>query len=285
MNIFSYSTLIMFGIMAPSTEAASLLLDFGTGTPSGGTSGVATLADAEKSPGYSAHVGETTYNYGNSSTSSSLLYGDGSPATGVTVTIAAESTIGNNVINFASGPALNYTGVTGTGVTVPGSAYAGNSPARQAVFRNGSTGSNNSAMGTAISGLSAGTYSIYMVGRNTNSGANDAPANFFLSVIGGGTPASFIFDGAGNTTQLTASASHTVASLNGAAFESGVTHVEFLNVTIAEGETLLLATEGTGADPRGFINSLEIVAVPEPSMALLPLASIGLIAMRRRRVA
>ena len=285
MNIFSYSTLIMFGLLVSHSEAASLLLDFGTGTPSGGTSGVATLADAEKSPGYSAHVGERTYNYGNSATLSSLVYGDGSSATGVTVTIAAESTIGNNVINFASGPTLNYTPVTGSAVNVAGSAYAGNSPARQAVFRDSTGGGDNSAMGAAISGLSAGTYSIYMVGRNTNGGSSATPANFYLSVISGGTPASFIFDGAGNTTQLTASVSHTVASLNGAGFESGVTHAEFLNVTIAEGQTLLLATEGTGTEARGFINSLEIVSVPEPSMALLPLASIGLIAMRRRRVA
>ena len=281
MKILRYSTLIMFGLMAPSSEAASLLLDFGTGTPAGETAGVATGTDAEKSPGYSAHVGETTYNYGNSATSSSLVYGNGSTATGVTVTIAAESIIGNNVINFASGPALNFTGVTGSAVNA-GSAYAGNSPARQAVFRNGATGTNNAAMGAAISGLSAGTYSIYMAGRNTNGGASANPANFYLSVLGG-NPTSFTFDGAGNTTQFTASVSHTAASLNGATFESGITHAEFLNITIAEGQTLLLATEGTGSDPRGFINSIEVVSVPEPSMAILPLASIGLIAMRRRR--
>jgi hypothetical protein len=283
MNIFSYSTLIMFGLMAPFSEAASLLLDFGTGTPSGATAGVATGADAEKSPGYAAHTGESSYNYGNTATLSSLVYGDGiTPATGVTVTIAAESVIGNNVINFASGPALSFSGVTGTAAT--SGAYSGNSPARQAVFRNGATGTQNAAMGAAITGLSAGTYSIYMVGRNTNGGATANPANFYLSVLGG-SPTSFTFDGAGNTTQLTANVTHTAASLTAATFESGVSHAEFLNITIAEGETLLLATEGTGSDPRGFINSIEIVSVPEPSMALLPLASFGLIAMRRRRVA
>lgn len=268
------------GLLTTSTKAASLLIDFGTG----GGSGVATGTEAQKSPGYLSHLGETTYNYGNSATLSTLVYGDGSAAAGVSVRVAAESTIGNNTINFASGPTLDFGAVTGSAVTDPSSAYSGNSPAKQGVFRASSGSGNNSAMGVSISGLSAGTYTIYLVGRNTNAGGSATPANFYLSTVSGGLPSSYLFDGTGNTTQQTASATHTTASLNGTSFTAGVTHVEF-TVTLGENETLLLATEGAGSDARGFLNSLEIVQVPEPSAALLSFGTLGLLAFRRRRSA
>lgn len=272
------------GLLTAPSNAASLLLDFGTGSASS-FSGVATETEAEKTPGYLSHLGEKTYNYGNSATLSSLKYGDNSDATGISVKIAAESTIGNNTINFASGPALNFASVTGSAISVPGSAYSGNSPARQSIFRNSSGGGDNSAMGVSITGLAAGTYTIFMVGRNTNAGSTDTPANFYLSTVNGGMPSSYLFAGEGNTTQQTAGATHTSASLNGLTFTAGVTHVEF-TVTLTENQTLLLASEGTGNDEmRGFINSIEIVQVPEPSAAILSFGTIGLLALRRRRSA
>lgn len=273
-------TIGAMGLMAVPSYAASLLIDFGTG----GGNGVATGADAQKSPGYLSHLGETSYNYGNAVTLSSLVYGDGSAATGITVKLAAESTIGNNTINFATGPNIDFSGVSGSAVTDVNSVYSGNSPAKQGAFRISSNGSNNSAMGVSITGLAAGTYNIFMTGRNTNAGANATPSDFFLSTVDGGMPNTYLFAGTGNTTQQTASATHTAASLNGTSFTAGVTHVEF-TVTLTENQTLLLATEGTGSDLRGFINSLEIVQVPEPSAALLSFGTLGLLAFRRRRSA
>jgi len=281
-------TIGALGLLASPSNAASLLLDFGTGNASG-FSGVANddevgEIEAEKTPGYLTHLGEKTYNYGNAATLSTLVYGDGSAATGVTVKIAAEATVGNNTIDFAGTTGLNFSGVTGSAISVPGSAYSGNSPARQGVFRNGAGSANNAAMGVSITGLAAGTYNIFMVGRNTNGGSNDTPANFYLSTVNGGMPSSYLFDGVGNTTQQTAGATHTSASLNALTFTAGVTHVEF-TVTLTQGQTLLLASEGTGDELRGFINSIEIVQVPEPSAAILSFGTIGLLAFRRRRSA
>lgn len=279
---FLYITVGAMGLMTAPSKAVSLLIDFGSGSISG-FSGGATGTEAERSPGYASHVGEKTYNYGGTSAAlSALVYGDGSPATNVSVKIAAESSVGNNTINFASGPGLNFSSVTGSAVNVAGSAYSGNSPARQGVFRDSTGGSNNAAMGVSITGLAAGTYTIFMTGRNTNAGAAGTPADFFLSVVNGGMPDAYLFSGTGNITQQTASATHTLDSLNGASFASGVTHVEF-NVTLAEGQTLLLATEGTGGELRGFLNSLEIVSVPEPSAAILSFGALGLLSLRRRR--
>ena len=276
-----FLTIGAMGLMAVPSNAASLLIDFGTG----GGNGVATGADAQKSPGYLSHLGETYYNYGNAATLSGLKYGDGlTDATGVTVKIAAESTIGNNTINFAGTTGIDFSGLSGSAVTDPTSAYSGNSPAKQGTFRISSGSANNSAMGASITGLAAGTYTIYMVGRNTNTGGSATPANFYLSTVSGGMPDNYLFSGTGNTTQQTASATHTTASLNGTSFTAGVTHVEF-TVTIGANETILLATEGTGGEARGFINSLEIVQVPEPSAALLSFGTLGLLAFRRRRSA
>lgn len=41
--------------------------------------------------------------------------------------------------------------------------------------------------------------------------------------------------------------------------------------------------ENSGAVDRGFLNSLQIVSVPEPSTALLGVGALGAMAARRRR--
>lgn len=280
-NPITSAIVVSLGLMASPAHAVSLLLDFGAGATSG--TPAAGSADAMKTPGYAAHAGESTFNYGDqNATLTSLVYGNGNAATGVTVTLSAEATVGNNTISFASLQTLNYSAVTGSAVNVPDSVFSGNSPGRQGIFRSGAGAGNNAAVGASISGLAAGTYTIYVTGRNTNTGANDTPANFYLG-LGGANPASFVFAGAGNTTQSTAAVSHLVASLNGTTYTSGVTHAEF-TVTITEGQSILLASEGTGPnEARGFLNSIEIVAVPEPSVAVLGAGGMLLAVMRRRR--
>ena len=55
-----------------------------------------------------------------------------------------------------------------------------------------------------------------------------------------------------------------------------------LDITLADGDSLFLASDGgTAAESRGFLNMVQIVAIPEPASALL--GTLGLLALLRRR--
>ena len=57
-----------------------------------------------------------------------------------------------------------------------------------------------------------------------------------------------------------------------------------INFTIAEGDSFFLAADGgnDAVDRRGFLNMVQIVSVPEPSVALL--VAVGLLSFFRRRI-
>jgi hypothetical protein len=264
-----------------SASAASLLLDFGTGAPTGAASG----ADGLISPGHQSggiSSGENTWNYIDADNKTSLVFGDNTAATGVSVITRGETADNTNIIDYAAGRGLNLVAVVGSGVT-SNTIYSDNRPARNAVFTAGTNSSANAAVGSKITGLAAGTYSIYVTGRNTNNNANAVPQTFYLSTAASSLTA-FQFAGVGNTTEASGNLTNTVASLALTTHSQGVTYAAFENITLGENESIFLATEGTGANElRGFINSIEIVLVPEPSAAALVFGSLSLLAFRRRR--
>src|SRR5688572_23826407 len=153
---------LLCGIMGLfNVSAASLQFDFGPTTVA--------PADALRSPGHAigaVPAPEVTWNKITLDTNT-LYYGDGTPATGLSIELGRSSAVGfegNDIIDyndngFTATSALG--GVQNTGV------YAGTSPVRDGIF-GGSGGANNLAIGLRIDGLAPGTYTLYFHGRNTS---------------------------------------------------------------------------------------------------------------------
>jgi hypothetical protein len=132
----------------------------------------------------------------------------------------------------------------------------------------------------SLSGLAAGSYQVYVMARNTNSNIASNPKNIYASV--GAASGTFDFS------LLTAMNQSNVGYASGPGspyntFVNGENYVEF-TVTITEGQTLYLAVDGaSGIDNRGFLNMVQVVAVPEPASALLSAAAGFLVVFRRRK--
>lgn len=274
-----------------SALSANLMLDFGA---TAAADSYLTL-----SPGHSlgtVAAGQTSWNTISSATPpSSLLYGDGTIATGVILGLGQESTGGNNVIDFSTG--IGNIGLAGNGggtagqksLFGTGSIYGeANNAANTAVGRDGFFGGGTAtgtgatagaAVGMSLSGLAAGSYQVYVMARNTNSNIASNPKNIYASVgAGSGT-----FDFSLLTAMNQSNVGYASAATNPYnTFVNGENYVEF-TVTITEGQTLYLAVDGaSGIDNRGFLNMVQVVAVPEPASALLGVAGF-LVAFRRRR--
>jgi len=159
-------------------------------------------------------------------------------------------------------------GIYNTGI------YAGTSVGRDAVFLSSSV-----AIGAQITGLAAGTYDIYVTSRNTTYNTNAYTQK--LSAGAGEAGANFNYSSYLNSTVAYAAAAATPTT-----WALGESYMK-VTVTLAAGQALNLAVigENTGNPDRGFFNSIQIVSVPEPSMALLGGAAIGFAAIRRRRTA
>jgi hypothetical protein len=253
-------------------SAASLLLDFG---PTAITS-----TELTNSPGHATGavpVSETTWNSFTADTSS-LLYSDGTTASGVSVSLGREATIGNHLIDYSLSSLA--TTLTGTNGPTLGSDYGTGTSApaaRDGLFVSGSNGGQNAAVGVRVDGLSAGTYTLYFVGRNTNT-ATATPLAFFVGT--GASAGTFDFSA---LTETDLSNSLTTGN---STFVAG-NQYNTASVTITAGQSIYLAADGpaTGTEKRGFLNSLEIVPVtaPEPSLASLLMGGFTLIFLRRRR--
>ncbi len=132
-----------------------------------------------------------------------------------------------------------------------------------------------------ISGLAAGTYDIYYVGRNTNRGTADN----YTQIIFAGVSASAGDFNWGSYSSDTITYGSDAANSNTTTWVEGQNFAK-LSATLGTGEVLNLAFTGGGAEAnRGFLNSLQIVAVPEPSGLLLAALSGVLLSLPRRRPA
>jgi hypothetical protein len=269
-----------------SVSAASLMLDFGA-TPA---------ADPflARSPGHETGaiaLTETAWNTITSSASrSDLVTSSGTAASGVTLALGQEATGGSNVISFAT--AITNLGLAGTGGAVPGhqslltagSIYGENTAStavgRDGFFGGGTATGTGAAIGLRLDGLAAGAYAVYVMSRNTNSNASSYPMHVVATT---GAPAG-TFDFATLSRLIQSNNGYAAATYSGeyGAFLEGQNYVA-ATVTLAAGESLYIAADGgsDSIDRRGFLNAVQIVPIPEPSVALL--GALGLLALAFRR--
>lgn len=278
--------LALLAASALTCSADILLLDFGNTT---------TTTPANSPYHIAANTTSfTSWNTINSTAdvNSGLVYGSGAAATGISLNLGASATgLNNSSTNSSLNTILLATqpssisalgGNTNTGV------YGNTSIATDGVFHQsfGNTTLKTGSVGLQITGLPAGTYEIYFTGRNTSINYATAP----------GTEKITAYAGAGVAGQNFTFNSYTATgflSFNGtSSFTSSWVETENylrLTVSLLAGEALNIASSGFGStagngDQRGFINSIEIVAVPEPSSyALMAGAGCGVAALRRRR--
>lgn len=274
---------------ALTASGANLMLDFGS-IPIPAADPNLTLAPGHASgaiPGM-----ETTWNTITSGATNSVLsYSDGASATGVTLSMGAESAAGGGTVAF-NGTIGNTTfvgsggGVAGFRSLITTSSIYGttNTTANTAPGRDGFIGGGTSAAGSAIGlrvdGLAAGTYSVFVMARNTSASGAASPMTVYAR--GGlATETTFTFGGEPSATQ--ANTVYTTAEYTNqyTTFSEGNNYSR-IDVTITAGQSLLLAIDGSSAgETRGFLNMIQIVAVPEPATALL--GSLGLLGCLRRR--
>jgi hypothetical protein len=294
--VLTLSLALAAGLSAPSS-AANLLLDFGnpaahTGTPTTSNSpGPVAAGDyLTLSPGHalgSVPAGQTSWNTITTSTArTDLVFGDNSAASGITLTLGQEAVGGDGSINF--GTAISSLNLVGSGggtsgrqsLLGPGSIYGESRLDSSAVGRDAFFGGTGAAIGFRVDGLAAGDYIVYLMGRNTNSNAATLGGMTFHTTTGVSSGTFANFNTAASAFQ--ANTTYTTAAYAGeyASFAAGESYVA-LNVSLAAGQSLFVAVDGTETELRGFLNMAQIVAVPEPAAALL--GAVGLLALLRRR--
>lgn len=255
---------LVVGMLISTAKAQVFMFDFGPTTPTG--------ANLTNSPAHAAGVisiSGTSWNIiGVADVSSGLTYADGTPATGIGIRTGVESTSTSGIINYLADPSSS----SSLGSAINTGIYTGDSVAKDGIFQS----TNDFAIGVQLTGLAAGTYEIYLSGRNTNTN---------------GSPQGMIFYGAAST----AGDSFSFSSLSGVSvsnpgttgyptWTNGQTYAT-MTVTLTAGQVLNLADEGagSGSSGRGFLNSLQIVAVPEPATSAMLWAGAGMLILRRRR--
>ncbi len=289
--------LLVLGAGYPAC-AASLMLDFGnptanTGVPESNTAAspgpVAAGGYLILSPGHSlgnVATGETTWNtITTSSLHSSLNYSNGTSATGVTLVLGQEAVAGNNIINYSTPiTTLNLIGNGGgtsgrKSLLAPGSIYGESRLGSSAVGRDGFFGGTGSAIGFRVDGLAEGDYIVYLMGRNTNSNNRSLGGMTFHATTGTSSGTFTGFNSAASAFQ--ANTTHTTAAYTNQyeSFAAGQNYVA-LSISIAAGQSLFVASDGTETELRGFLNMAQIVAIPESSVTLL--GAFGILALLRR---
>jgi len=214
----------------------------------------------------------------------SVKFGNNTTATGVAINIGiTTSTNATSKLSVQPDNPVNAGAADwfSTGIYTP------DSPALDFICVNSADGSNkNRGITMQISGLAAGKYDIYYVGRNTknNNGSivGGVPDRLYTQTIYAGQSASagdFTFTGAGYSSAMI---DYTVNNLQTSNWVAGGTYVK-LTIDLATGNKLNLGFVGGNTELRGMLNSLQIVSVPEPlGVSVLAMGS-ALLSMRRRR--
>jgi hypothetical protein len=263
---------LCLGIGLAPAYSQSLLLDFG---PTSVASPYLTL-----SPGHSTgavSTSDTGWNkISTSAANTSLTYGDGSAATGLTLTLGQEATIGNNIINYST--AVGNLTLAGTGGAVPGQkslltpgSIYGDDTSSTAVGRDGffgsGTGAAGAAIGLRIDGLATGTYSIFVMARNVNSDVAASPMNIYAATAASASTFSFSSLAASPESNIGYTTAAYVNQYN--SFVNGENYIGE-SFTITAGDSLFLAVDGGSAsETRGFLNAVEISPAPEPGTCAL----------------
>lgn len=235
-----YLTLIVMAMGASFAEAGGVLMvDFGSTTVTG--------ADQTNSPYHSVNGAftETSWNKATADLMSGVVWSDGTAATGVTIDVGDTAKFGDTTLGLASAVAANALGrAFNTGI------YSGTSVGKDAIF---ASGKGTRHVGCQVGGLGAGTYDVYLAGRNTNS--SQTGEQIFLV---GTSSAAGNFDFSGYSSQTLSYSGSTSPTI-----WNGECYVKF-TVTLGAGEYLNMASVGKTGELRGFLNSAQIVAVPQP---------------------
>lgn len=269
----------LFVCAATAASAQVLMLDFGA----------TATATSTNSPYHAANGTFTgsSWNQVVNSDATSLVFADGTAATGITVDVGASTSAGTlSVISLTKNPS----GSSALGGTINTGVYGDGLVGRDGIFDTTSNtgGTNRGSVGIQVTGLAAGTYDIYVSGRNTSlstGGTRQETITAYVGVSAVGTSFDFTgYDfGVNSFSDLT---SFTSAWVQGENYTK-------LSVTISSGQAINIATSGAGStgggatiDQRGFLNSVQIVAapIPEPSAsALLAGMVVMLVVLPARR--
>jgi len=240
---------VIFG----TVQGQVLMFDFGGLVPTGATS---------NSPYHTANPGfsGSSWNVITNTTdlnNLSLSYADGSTASGITLSIGWSSQA--YTVRMASNIDTTVRQVTGS--TVVSGVFAGNSVGKD-FFIVGSGNAENNALALRIGGLAAGSYDLYLTGINTSAVLGATPMSFFAS--------SSLTDSTFAYNNVTWDDSAMVTNDQTATWQEGKNYA-VLHLTVSAGEDVTLLASGANVNSqwRGILNSLEIVAVPEPSVGIL----------------
>lgn len=269
-------------LLVPSfASAQTLLLNFHStaGADAGPVSEPYLLTDPAHAIG-GLSLEEFIWNNFNTATpSSSLLKSDGSVATGISIVFGGESVPGSGVLDFTSTAAIRTDVNLGSGggapgqqsLLGPGSVYGedtfSTAPGRLGWLGTGSSGGpDGSAIGLRVDGLAAGDYVIYIMARNTNSNAAFVPMDLFVAADA--TSDTFDFSLVTPGAQLNIGYPSTGYDGQYTYFTEEDNYYA-VTISIAEGQSLFIASDGSETETRGFLNMVEIVAVPEASTVSL----------------
>lgn len=250
-----------------NSHAASLLLDFGATT----VASTESLLDMGHFAG-AVPTNQISWNKIVAADNSSLVYADGTTATGVSITLGRCDFGVSNVIDF------NNKTITSSalGGTLTFGIYTNTSPTKDGIFSTGTATVNTNALGIRINGLAAGTYTLYISGRNTSTGVT-APDEFFAT--NGPSATSFTF-GTNDTFTVEANTASppgqapSQANAITSTFAYG-DNCTLLTVTVNPGDSIYLAAIGiVSTEFRGFLNCVEI-APGQPVLTNFP-ATIAL---------
>lgn len=269
----------LISLGSASLSATVLMFDFGTATAAG--------ADLTNSPLHAADGSftDTSWNSINSTTTGAktgFVYSDGTDATGVSLHVGRSSNNPWTTLTFAGGP----TNVTSTSnpASLDGVFTNSTSIGRDGHYAAYASGTGDPAltriMGVSVAGLGAGTYDVYLVGLNPNLALAEAAGMGFWAVE--------LADTANYDATALVSGGPQAVSTNsiGASWVEGDNYAKLtFTKTSADSYLTFLAVGQTEAETRGFINAIQIVAVPEPASASLLMAlvaAVGVATMRRR---
>lgn len=279
MRLLNSKTLLGLLAILGTTAALSaqvLMLDFGP-------DGILTKYEAS-SPYHTASPGFTATNWNPVHTadiaSGGLFYADGTVATNVSLDLGSNDSLAGTTLDLSGGVREHSLIGTMDNVGIYTYETADNTTfsaaARDGIFTSAGAGS----VGLQVGGLAAGSYDIYVTARKNNT------TNAYSHTVYAGSSASagnFIFGAYDNATLTYPSG----GSIYTASWVEGENYLKF-NVTLGAGELLNLVVQGDDTSTtagRGFLNSVQIVAIPEPSAIALIAGglAIGLATLRRRR--
>ncbi len=244
---------LALAVTASDGRAASLLLDFGPTT----VASTESLLDMGHFSG-AVPTNQISWNKIVNADNSSLVFADGSAATGVSVTIGRSDLGISNDIDFNSKSVTSSAlgGQLNIGI------YTNTSPIKDGIFATGTATVNTNAVGIRVNGLAAGTYTLYISGRNTSTAAT-APQEFFAT--NGPSAASFAFgtnDSFGVESNLASAPGGTLTQADAitSTFAYGDNCI-LVTVTLNSGDSLFLAAIGIATNEfRGFLNSVAIAS-------------------------